>query len=72
MENLIEYKRFTDIETVAEITEILDKNKIPYEVIDKSRGFTLVATDMNPYDQQIILKIKKTDFNRVDKISRQI
>lgn len=66
MDKFIEFKRFTDIESAVEITAILDDKEIAYELDDKSVGFSLVSSDINPYENQIILKIKETDFNKVD------
>lgn len=67
MKEFKEFTRFPDLEIAKEYTSLLEENNIQFILDDTSLRFKLVSTD-NPYDNQLILKIKDEDRNIVEKL----
>jgi hypothetical protein len=67
MKEFKEFTRFPDIETAKAYTTLLEEHNIPFVLDDTSLRFKLVSTD-NPYDNQLILKIKEEDRSKVESL----
>src|SRR5436190_24143001 len=67
MDEFKEYLRFPDLDKATEYTSVLEKHSVPFELDDASMRFKIIASD-NPWENQFILKIKDSDFRRVEKI----
>jgi hypothetical protein len=64
----VRYKIFHDQKLADELTSILEQNKIEYEVSKLSPSLDSSFRGSNPIEQEIIVKIKQCDFDRIDKI----
>jgi hypothetical protein len=65
----IEFKRVADIESANDLISTLEKNNIQFELEDKGLRFELNST-VDPIDQQYIIKIKESDFEKADSLFR--
>ena len=66
MENFIEFYRFENYDTASELIEKLESNNIEFKIEDNISQFDIAASSISPYDKQIIVKIKETDFEKVN------
>jgi len=69
MEEFIEYQRFPTFNDAEDFINLLEVNQIPYKVDDSATHYDLAATAVNPLEAGIIIQIRQTDKERVDKIS---
>lgn len=67
MKEFKEFTRFPDIETAKAYTLLLEEHNIPFVLDDTSLRFKLVSTD-NPYDNQLILKIREEDKSKAENL----
>ena len=71
MKQLSPFRMFKDPLEAEELIEILHKNNIPfersYEKIDDSEDYV----GSNPFDTNIVIKIKDKNFHRVEMILKE-
>lgn len=72
MEKFIEFQRFLDIEASTELIDILESNQIEYIIDDSGTRFDMAASSISPLDNQIIVKIKESDFEKVNNLTSNI
>jgi len=65
MNNFIDYKKFPSENSASDLILLLEKNKIIFEVEDRSLRFNLID---DPTDDFFIVKIKLKDFKIVDEL----
>jgi hypothetical protein len=68
MDNFIEFQRFPDFNTASELIDILDANRILYQVDDSATRFDIANASTNPMENQVIVRIKETDFETVNNL----
>jgi len=71
MEQFIEYQRFSSIEEAKKLTDLLNVNNIPFEIDDSANRFDISATSINLLNDGIVILIKETDKEEVDKLNEE-
>ncbi len=65
MNNFIDYKKIPSDDSAKDLILLLEKNKIHFEIEDRSQRFSLVD---DPTDDFFIVRIKVEDFKTVDEL----
>jgi len=68
MDNYIEFQRFPDLNSAYELIDILEANRIPYQVDDSATRFDIANASTNPMENQVIVRIRETDFETVNQL----
>lgn len=66
MEKFVEFNRFENYDTASELIEVLESNNIEFKIEDNISQFDIAASSINPFDKQIIVNIKESDFEKVN------
>ncbi len=66
MENFIEYQRFPTIESAVELIDLLEENDISYRINDSLGSFDIAASNMSPFDKQVVVFIDEDNFEKVN------
>lgn len=66
MDKYVEYSRFPNLSSAQELIKSLESNQIHFELDDTALRFDISAKDINPIDNQLIIRIKEADFERVN------
>jgi len=66
MDNFIEYQRFPTIESAVELIDILEENDISYRINDSLGSFDIAASNMSPFDKQVVVFIEEENFEKVN------
>lgn len=65
MDKFVEFRRFSDIEKVTELTTLFEENRIEYKVVDRTLKFKIVANE-DTWENRYILKIRESDFEKAN------
>jgi len=68
MGDFINYQHFSNLQEASDLIDLLNANQIPFEIDDSATKFSIVK-DINPLEDGIVIKIKETDVEKVDKIN---
>ena len=66
--DFVKYRKFHDQKFADELISILQQNNIEYEVSELKPSLDSSFRGSNPLATEIIVKIKKSDFDKMDKI----
>ena len=71
MEGFSEYLRFSTLNDAAILIDLLDVNQIPFKIDDSATHFDMTATSITPPENGIVIQIRETDKDKVDKLNQK-
>ena len=71
MEEFIEYQRFSTLEDAAPLLDLLDINRIPFNIDDSTMRFDMAATSINPLESGIVIQVREIDKDKVDRLNQR-
>ena len=69
MNDFTEYLRFATLDDASFLIDLLDANQIPFKLDNSATRFDLTATTINPLKGAIVILVRQSDKERVDRIN---